>query len=125
MNKRQCVHYECGGMNEGFAPFLPYEAKNGITFTPKFLSSSKDLRVLFFYTTHGVISPACGVCWDEDQNSDNRYTKAVRYQPLAGRGAGGFLEFEEYGREALDEIAGMVAEVHLEMAAKLTAELKV
>jgi hypothetical protein len=123
MNHKDYVHYRCGGMNRGFAPFLPYKAKNGVTFTPTFVPYPKHHEVLYFATSHGVIHPDCGVRWNEDKDSDKRLTKAVKYQPTNSRGVHGFCEFEEYGHEALDAIAETVAKVHKEMSEKLMEEL--
>ena len=123
MNSRQYVNYECGGMNKGFAPFLPYRASNGVSLVPTTLPYPRQDTVLYFATTHGVIHPDCGVNWDEPQDSDNRLTKGAKYAPL-GTCHSGYCTFEAYGVEALEKIAAMVARVHKAMAADLVAGLE-
>lgn len=123
MTTAQYVEYEHGGMARGFAPFLPYQAKNGIRFTPTFVYYDGKSEVLYFSTGHGVIHSNCGVNWNEPDDSPNRLTMGAKYVP-PGSHRHGWCCFAEYGIAALEIIAGMVAEVHKQWAQDLLAGLE-
>jgi hypothetical protein len=123
MTTRQYCEYEHGGMARGFAPFLPYTAKNGVHFTPTCCHSCGKSEVLFFSTGRGVIHANCGVNWDQPDDSPTRLTMGAKYSP-PGSNRDGHCEFAEYGTAALETIAGMVAEVHKQWAKSILDELE-
>ncbi len=123
MNQQQYTEYQYYGMNQGFAPFLPYTASNGIKFSPTYCLYPNQKTMLYFATRHGVIHPDCGVNWGEAEDSPKRFTMGAKYGPL-GTNRHGSCYFDSYGTEALEEIAKMVADVHRAIAQDLIGDLK-